>query len=116
MSAVSPPLTDPLHARRCVRHVEREAAARCPDCGEFFCRECVVEHHGRLLCSACLQRITAAKERRRERWAAVTRSAANVAGMAALWLAFYWVGAVLVKMPPEFHDGSVWKKLVERTE
>ena len=39
--------------------------ARCPSCGNFFCRECITEHDELILCAACLKRITAPKERRR---------------------------------------------------
>ena len=30
--------------QRCSNHPGREAAVRCPECGRFFCRECVTEH------------------------------------------------------------------------
>jgi hypothetical protein len=110
-----PPGAGQLHARRCARHAAREAAARCPGCGEFFCRECVVEHGGRLLCAACLARTTVANARRGERLAALRRLAGTAGGALALWLVFYWVGALLVKIPPDFHDGTIWKKLVERS-
>jgi formylmethanofuran dehydrogenase subunit E len=39
---------------RCQRHPGREAAARCPSCQQSFCRECITEHEGRMLCLACL--------------------------------------------------------------
>jgi hypothetical protein len=102
-----------LHARRCARHVTREAAARCPGCGEFFCRECVVEHAGKLLCVACLSRSTAAREKRQHRLAVLRRGASATLGALMLWLVFYWVGVIILKMPPDFHDGTVWKKAVE---
>ena len=40
---------------RCRRHPERPASARCPACGGTYCRECVVEHDGRILCASCLR-------------------------------------------------------------
>ena len=100
-----------LHTRRCVRHVSREAAARCPACGEFFCRECVVEHDGKLLCAPCLAKATTAGERRHERLAGVRRAAGTTAGMLLLWLALYGLGELLLKIPPDFHDGTVWQKI-----
>ncbi len=107
-----------LHARRCARHAEREAAARCPDCRGFFCRECVVEHRGKFLCAACLERAigTNAATARRRRWRAVGREAATLlAGVFVLWLLFYGGGALLEKLPPDFHDGTIWKKMIERS-
>ena len=102
-----------LHTRRCARHVSREAAARCPACGEFFCRECVVEHAGKLLCAPCLAKVTAVAERRHERLVGVRRWAGAAAGGLVLWLALYGLGVLLLKIPPEFHDGTVWNKLGE---
>lgn len=110
-----PPGEGRLHERRCARHPGREAAARCPACGEFFCRECVIDHDGRLLCATCVARAAAGHERRRERLAAGRRLALTAAAVVALWGAFYGLGAVLRRIPPDFHDGTVWRKLVERT-
>jgi hypothetical protein len=100
-----------LHTRRCVRHPEREAAARCRACGGFFCRECVVEHEGRLLCAPCLARVTAKSGRRRERLAIVRRGFVTLSGIAALWLTWYAIGIVLLRLPPNFHDGTIWRDL-----
>src|SRR3954463_10812542 len=88
-----------LHPRRGARHSTREAAARCPACGEFFCRECVVEHDGKLLCAACLAKRATTGEKRRRRLASVRRVLQTVAGGLALWLVFYWLGALLLKIP-----------------
>jgi sulfite exporter TauE/SafE len=104
-----------LHLRRCVRHPAREAAARCPACGGFFCRECVVEHDGRLLCTPCLAKITKAIGERRRRWTAVRRGAMAAAGAMLLWICFATTGSWLLKIPPAFHDGTVWKSLLERS-
>src|SRR5690349_3805467 len=110
---VPPAAARNLHARRCARHSTREAAARCPGCGEFFCRECVIEHDGKLLCSACLARSTAAHEKRKHRLVVIRRAASTTAGVLMLWLVFYWVGLWILKMPPDFHDGTVWRKIVK---
>lgn len=100
-----------LHLRRCARHTAREAAARCPACAEFFCRECIVEHDGRLLCSACLAKRAISVEQRRGRFRGVSRVLRTGAGVIALWLVFYWIGALLLKVPRDLHDGTVWKKI-----
>jgi hypothetical protein len=112
---VPPPGVGQLHARRCLRHPMREAAARCPGCGEFFCRECVVEHRGKLLCSACLARATSTREKREQRRAKIRRAASTTAAMFALWMAFYGLGVLLRRIPPDFHDGTLWKKIINRS-
>jgi hypothetical protein len=103
-----------LHTRRCARHVAREAAARCPACREFFCRECVVEHDGKLLCASCLAKSAVAGERRREQLAVLRRAVEATAGTLVLWVVLYALGALLLKVPPDFHDGTIWKKMSER--
>lgn len=101
----------PLSARRCARHGEREAVARCPACGGHFCRECVVEHDGRLLCASCLAKLSvgrggeAPKVWRRR----LVGAGGLVAGVLVLWTFFYAVGFGLSRVPPDFHDGTIWK-------
>lgn len=43
--------------QRCFNHATREAVARCPECSQFFCRECITEHDDRVICSACLKKL-----------------------------------------------------------
>ncbi|MBX3736522.1 MAG: hypothetical protein KF715_07535 [Candidatus Didemnitutus sp.] len=102
--------------RKCVRHVEREAVARCPSCGGDFCRECIVEHNGRVLCATCLAKSVAGAGaaqdatpwRRKGGDAAVT-----AACVLLLWIAFYGFGQFLKALPPDLHEGTVWRKAVE---
>lgn len=94
-----------LHTQRCVRHGTREAAARCPSCERFYCRECVVEHDGRLLCTGCLERPEVRPEGR-GRIAGAAWIAAAAAGLLAAWASFYYTGSVLAKIPSEFHEGA----------
>ena len=98
-----------LTARRCARHPEREAAARCPSCGGDFCRECVSEHHGRLLCADCL-----AKEARAAAALASGSGTAKRVLMAALaaaglWGAVFLLGEGLVQIPSESHATTFWQ-------
>ncbi|RRJ94300.1 rhomboid family protein [Opitutaceae bacterium TAV4] len=102
-----------LHARRCVRHSTREAAARCAGCGGFFCRECIAEHNHRLYCASCLTRITTPASHRETgymcRLLARTRGALSLAAAALLlWAGFYYLGRTLVRIPHKFHDGTIW--------
>lgn len=98
-------MADPLHltARRCLNHPGREAAARCPECVRFFCRECVVEHGERVVCSACLGRLAAAGEPRRRRLAALRQAGAPVLGLVTAWFFFYLLVQVLLLTPDTFH-------------
>lgn len=104
----------PLRARRCVRHTEREAVARCPGCQGFFCRECVVDHDGRLTCAACLARATtAATPRTKRSWARASRAVVFGASVVALWVLFYATGSLLLRVPTEVHEGTVWRRPFE---
>jgi hypothetical protein len=97
-----------IHTRRCARHVDREAAARCPSCGGFFCRECIVEHEGRLLCTSCLARESASAKARQDKWAGARRRLELAAATLAAVLVFYGIGSILLNVPPDFHEGTIW--------
>jgi hypothetical protein len=103
-----------LVQQRCRLHPVREAVARCPECGGYFCRECVTEHGGRVLCAACLARLAAAGEARpaRERLAGTGRLLAAACGVVALWLLFFLTGRWLITLPSDVHDGTVWTETV----
>jgi len=49
-----------VSGQRCWNHGVRMAAGRCPACQFFYCRECITEHDGRMLCAGCVQKQTAA--------------------------------------------------------
>lgn len=99
-----------LAARKCVQHPAREAVARCPVCGDDFCRECVVEHAGRILCAACLAREISAARPPRLSWPRVRTVLATTGAGVLLWVVFYFLGATLKAVPAEFHEGTVWQK------
>jgi|SRR5579885_1177585 len=107
----------PLSARRCARHPGREAVARCPGCGAAFCRECVSEHAGRVLCAECLAREAAADRTAGRRRLERARSlAATGLGALVVWLAFYALAALLLKIPPELHEGTLWHRSVDNPD
>jgi len=108
-----------LVAQRCFRHAAREAVARCPECRRFFCRECVTEHAGRVICASCLEALAAGAPPRAGRGAllrAVLRAAGLAVSCAAsalvLWMFFYWLGRTLQLLPTPFHEGTLWRELV----
>ena len=91
---------------RCFNHASREAAARCPECGRYFCRECVSEHEGRVICAFCLKRLSAAPARR-HRLAGLVRAAQILIGILILWSSFYLLGRLLLAIPTSFHDQAI---------
>ena len=98
--------------KRCANHAAREAVARCPSCGRFFCAECVTEHEGRVLCANCLEKTLPEKSRRSSFVSGLVRAVQFLAGVYCLWLAFYYLGRALLSIPSSFHEGSVWKSMV----
>jgi hypothetical protein len=102
--------------QRCWNHDAREAACRCPGCGRSYCRECVSEHEGRLLCAACLSVVTSGREPGGGRVGNLAPAAMIAAAILLAWLT-YWVAgesvmAVIRRMQQEPNSGagaSVWQ-------
>lgn len=95
-----------LHEQRCYNHAMREAVARCPECGRFYCRECVTEHQERLICAQCLGVITTHHEKRTPWLATLFRLGALCCAVFIVWFSFYLMGVGLAAIPSEFHDGA----------
>ncbi len=98
-----------LSEERCFNHSNREAVARCPECGRHLCRECVSEYEDRLLCAFCLDRLLAGPAGRRRplvRFAFVTQV---LLGFLILWSSCYLLGRLLIAIPSSFHSlGGPW--------
>jgi hypothetical protein len=102
-----------LAHQHCLNHSAREAVAQCPQCRQFFCRECVTEYDDRLLCAACMRKISKVDAPARQPWRALGRVGLSVAGCCTAALFFYWLGQILLLIPTRFHDGTLWKSLGE---
>ncbi len=98
-----------LAQQHCLHHALREAAARCPECKHFYCRECITEHDDRVLCASCLKKITQGTAGKRYVLAGLGRLSLGVFGFLTAWLCFYWIGQTLLSIPTKAHDGTVWK-------
>jgi len=95
----------PLARRRCWSHATREAVSRCPSCKKFYCRECVTEHDGRLLCVTCLAAAGAATVKRTgTRW--IVWMTAAIAGLLITFFLHATLGYVLEKLPPSWGRGT----------
>ena len=101
-------MEDLLH-QRCFNHLRREAVARCPECGRFFCRECVTEHEDKVLCAACLGRKSAPDASALMRWGPLARMTQFLLGLALIWIFFYYMGQLLLALPSAFHEGTLWE-------
>ena len=93
-----------LSRARCFNHPEREAVALCPECGRCFCRECVSEHEGRLLCALCIDRLFASRSRKGRRLTWFIPLASMLLGFLLLWSSCYLLGRLLIAIPSPFHN------------
>ena len=98
-----------LTQQRCFNHAVREAVARCPGCGQFFCRECITEHDDRVLCSACLAKTVRVPLAKRFASAKILRLAHFALALLVAWFFFFLIGAGLLKLPASFHEGTLWR-------
>ncbi len=94
--------------QRCFHHSLREAVARCPECRQFYCRECITEHEDRVICAACLKKITAAETTKRLSFAWAWPCVQLSLGLVIVWFFVYLLGAGLLSIPSSYHEGSVW--------
>lgn len=99
-----------LARQRCYNHAHREAAARCPACHRYYCRECVVEHESRLLCAACVAAVSAREERRARRHGWPGAVAGALIGVLVAWAFFFVIGWGLLSLPSPTHATNVWNE------
>jgi hypothetical protein len=99
-----------LSLQKCLNHSDREAVARCPQCRSHFCRECVSEHQGRILCAQCLSKAASPKGARTA--ARIWLPAGAGAGIMLAWLFFLALGKILALIPAAYHDGA-WTGQIE---
>jgi hypothetical protein len=92
----------------CFNHAQREAVARCPQCGRYFCRECITEHDDRVICAACLRKLARVPLLRRRGFAGLIRLGQFLLGLLAAWFFFYLIGESLLAVPTSFHERTLW--------
>lgn len=95
-----------LVRQRCFNHAGREAAARCLECGRFYCRECVTEHDDRLLCALCIAARAGSFTTKRRRMAVLGPLFSLALGFVLLFLVFYYTGLGLMWLGSTFHPGG----------
>lgn len=105
-----------LVRQRCLHHAGREAVARCPGCRRFFCRECIAEHEGRILCASCLAGLAAPAGPRRRGFPLVAAALQCLLAVAVAWFFFFLIGRGLLAIPTSFHEGTLWRKALLEAE
>jgi len=90
-----------LAQQKCFEHAAREASSQCLQCKRYFCRECVVEHEGRIQCTACLKALAAKPARK----PVPTAMLYATLGFLLTWGLFYGLGRLLLLLPSAFHGG-----------
>ena len=95
--------------QRCHNHLLREAVARCPGCGHFFCRECITEHEDKVLCAACLGRGSHAVEEKLQRFQWIFRLGHFFLGILIAYVLFFYLAQMLLLIPTSFHEGTFWQ-------
>jgi len=102
-----------ISQERCQNHFRREAAARCPECSRFFCRECVTSHEGRAICASCLDKLgpgrSEAQDETKRRGLRIlgsylVRCVHVVIVVFVLWSFFYVLGRSLLVLPTTLHE------------
>ncbi|HEX8295086.1 MAG TPA: rhomboid family protein [Chthoniobacteraceae bacterium] len=104
-----------LARQRCLLHPVREAVARCPECHQFYCRECIAEHDDRVICAACLQKLNAPASAAPHAGWNLWPAGQIAGGFFIAWLLFYSCGQLLLLIPAEFHDDRLWKAELLKT-
>jgi len=89
--------------QRCFIHPSREAVSLCLECRHAFCRECVVDHDGRLVCATCLARLRATVARDNRVLRGLRTGIAGVLAVLFCWMIFYMFGRLLMMSAPEHH-------------
>jgi uncharacterized paraquat-inducible protein A len=100
---------DSLAYQRCFNHAAREAVARCPECKQFFCRECITEHDDRVVCAACLKKLTRQPQKSRFAFRPLLWTGQCLLSILIAWYFFFLIGESLLKSPDSFHKGTLWK-------
>jgi len=97
-----------LTNQRCFNHYQREAAARCPGCKRFFCRECISEHDDQVLCAGCLRKLQSKRFIDSPKFAGALLIAQTALAVVVAWFFFYMIGELLLRIPAKFHEGTLW--------
>lgn len=93
---------------KCKNHALREAVAKCMVCLDLFCRECVVEHEGRMTCKHCLDQQLDDKQSAKGQALIKTVFQLVIAGASCLfcYVFFYLIGRSLMSFAQTFYESA----------
>ena len=106
-----------LSKKKCFNHARREAAARCLECRNFFCPECITEHSGRLTCSSCLHKASQKDENKSGfRAVYILQGVMTIIAFMFICIFFFLFARILYNSPETFHymDLDKERQRVER--
>jgi hypothetical protein len=90
--------------QRCFIHPSREAVSLCLECRRAFCRECVVDHDGRLICAACIARLRAPVVQGNRTLRRLLSATGTALAILLCWILFYMAGRLLMLAEPSHHS------------
>ncbi len=91
-------MTTGVAQQKCVLHPSRSAAGRCPECEEYYCRECITEHEGRVICASCLEEVTGDEAEEEFDWSLLLEVLKATGGFFLCWFFFYAIAQLLLKI------------------
>ncbi|MGA1842815.1 MAG: rhomboid family protein [bacterium] len=95
---------------QCLLHPDREAVAICLSCNNYFCRECVTEHKGKVLCKPCLYKGKRKSVKRKKVPLLIRAASAILVGLFMCYFLFYSLGYTLSIIPDKFHQGDYFEQ------
>ncbi|MCP3921761.1 MAG: rhomboid family protein [Desulfobacterales bacterium] len=102
-----------ISSSKCHNHLQREAVAVCLKCGRFYCRECVTEHNDQVICSSCLMVKDEPIFKKFKLRKPFIYSLLFCIGIFSAWIFFFYIGDMLLSLPSDFHDGTIWERVVK---
>ena len=65
-----------------------------------------------MYCSVCFEEKAGVKEKQKRDWFVISVTAQAAVGFLGLWFTAYFLGKVLLEIPSNFHEGSIWEKFM----
>jgi len=65
-----------------------------------------------MFCASCYSEQTTSREKPRRDWFIVSIAGQTVFGLLGLWFTAYFLGKILLELPSNFHEGTVWQNFI----